>query len=152
MSDLAAPLGFAFLAALLAVVASFTWLAVRAGRLLGSDPPGSRAALVLAALGSVVAFAALGRVISPQYLIWTIPLLALAVAWREWWLAAAVALANVLTLIEFPALYGGVVEGEAVPVILTAWRNVALIAAVGFALAVMLRRVRGLEAAPEPAA
>jgi hypothetical protein len=148
VSELAAPLGFAFLAVLLAVVASFTWLAVRAGRLLGSDPPGSRAALALAALGSVLAFAALGRVISPQYLVWTIPLLALAVAWREWWLAAALTLANVLTLVEFPALYGGLVEGEAVPVIITAWRNVALIAAVGFALAVMLRRVRGLEAAP----
>src|SRR5204863_2354184 len=49
--------------------------------------PDSRT-LVLGSLGSVAAFAAFGKVLSPQFAVWLVPLLALALAWREWWLAA----------------------------------------------------------------
>ena len=54
----------------------------------------TRRAVVLAALGAVAAFACLGRVLSPQYLVWTVPLgrarvrLAPATRWR-WSVALA---------------------------------------------------------------
>ena len=44
--------------------------------------PGDPRAVVLASLGAVAAFACLGRVLSPQFLVWTVPLGALAFAWR----------------------------------------------------------------------
>ena len=80
---------------------------------------GGRAAaarvLVLGSLAAVLAFAALGKVLSPQYLIWIVPLGALALAWRMVALAALVALACVLTQIEFPARYFDLVDRRAVP-------------------------------------
>ena len=68
---------------------------------------------MLASLAATVAFACLGKVLSPQFLIWVIPLLALALAWRMPALAALSALAVVLTLIEFPGLYREVVDRDA---------------------------------------
>ena len=61
---------------------------------------------------AVTAFAALGKVLSPQFLIWVIPLGALAFAWHMHLLAAATGLATVLTQVEFPARYLDVVERE----------------------------------------
>ena len=45
-------------------------------------PRSDRRALVLASLGAVAAFACLGRVLSPQFLVWIVPLGVLAFAWR----------------------------------------------------------------------
>jgi hypothetical protein len=73
-------------------------------------------------------------------MIWLVPLLALAVAWREWWLGGALMLAFVLTLVEFPGLYPGLVHLEQLPTTVVGLRNVALLAALAFALAVMRRR------------
>jgi MFS family permease len=92
--------------------------------------PGDRRAVVLASLGAVAAFACLGRVLSPQYLVWTLPLGVLAFSWRLPELAFAVALATVLTQIEFPALYHELVDREALPVMLVCVRDAVLLAAV----------------------
>jgi Glycosyltransferase family 87 len=108
-----------FVTALVALVAL---LAAAAGR-----RPEPRQ-LVLAALAACTAFALLGKVLSPQFLIWVVPLGALAFAWRMHALAAAVALAALLTHIEFPARYFDVVARETPAIALVAARNLALFA------------------------
>jgi hypothetical protein len=87
-------------------------------------------ALVLASLGAVAAFATFGKVLSPQYLVWTLPLGALALAWRRWALAAAVGAATVLTLVEFPAHYFELRDGAAFPLAVVAVRDLVLVAVV----------------------
>jgi hypothetical protein len=89
--------------------------------------------LVLASLGAVAAFAAFGKVLSPQYLIWVLPLGALALAWRMDALAAAVAAATLLTLVEFPSRYFDLVDGDALPVAVVAVRDAVLVVAVALA-------------------
>ena len=91
-------------------------------------------ALVLASLAATVAFACLGKVLSPQFLTWVIPLMALALAWRMRALAALAALAAVLTLIEFPGLYRDVVDREPLALTLVAVRDLALLGVVGMAI------------------
>jgi hypothetical protein len=90
--------------------------------------------LVLASLTAVAAFAALGKVLSPQYMLWLVPLGALAFAWRLHALAAATAAAAVLTQIEFPARYFDLVDREPFPVAVIAVRNLVLLAVVVLAL------------------
>ena len=90
--------------------------------------------LVLGALAAVLAFAALGKVLSPQYMLWLVPLAALAVAWRIHALAAALIAAAILTQAEFPARYFDLVQGEPLAIALVALRNLALIAALLLAL------------------
>jgi uncharacterized membrane protein len=97
-------------------------------------------AMVLGSLAAVAAFAALGKVLSPQYMLWLVPLGALALAWRHHALAAATAAALVLTQLEFPARYFDLVDREPLPIALVAARNVAL-------LAVLLLALRALRAA-----
>ena len=115
-----------FAAALVALVAL---LCVRAGR-AGADGR----ALVLASLAAVAGFAVLGKVFSPQFVIWVLPLGALACAWRMHGLAAAVALVALLTQVEFPAHYFDVVTREPLAVALVAIRNLALVAVIVLAV------------------
>jgi Glycosyltransferase family 87 len=105
--------------------------------------PGPRD-LVLGSLAAVTAFAAFGKVLSPQYVVWTLPLLALALAWRLHALAAALAAAALLTFAEFPSRYADVVDGDGAAIALVAARDVLLLVAVGLA-------ARALLSAPEPA-
>jgi Glycosyltransferase family 87 len=105
-------------------------LIVCAMRARGADARG----LVLASLAAVAAFAAFGKVLSPQYMVWLVPLGALAFAWRMHALAAAVGLAAVLTQVEFPARYFDLVDGDALPVAVVAVRNLVLLAVVALAL------------------
>jgi Glycosyltransferase family 87 len=90
--------------------------------------------LVLASLTTVAAFAALGKVLSPQYMLWLAPLGALAFAWRLHALAAATAAAAVLTQVEFPVRYFDLVDREPFPVAVIALRNLVLIAVLVLAL------------------
>jgi hypothetical protein len=90
--------------------------------------------LVLASLTAVAAFAALGKVLSPQYMLWLLPLGALAFAWRLHALAAAIAAAAVLTQIEFPVRYFDLVDREPFPVAVVAARNLVLLAVLFLAL------------------
>ena len=121
----------AFVLALLTTVAA---LALAAGR------DNSARALVLASLTATAAFAVLGKVLSPQFLIWIAPLGALAFAWRLYALAGAVALAFVLTLVEFPAHYFDYVDGDWGIVLLVGARDALLLACVAFALVALHRR------------
>ena len=90
--------------------------------------------LVVASLAACAGFALLGKVLSPQFVIWVVPLGALAFAWRMHALAAAVATVAVLTQIEFPAHYFDVVAREPFAIGLVALRNVALAAVIALAL------------------
>ncbi|MEA2450474.1 MAG: hypothetical protein QOG63_2406 [Thermoleophilaceae bacterium] len=91
--------------------------------------PGPRE-LVLGSLAAVAAFATFGKVISPQYLVWTLPLAALALAWRRHALFGVLAGATLLTFVEFPARYSAVVHGVPAAVALVAVRDALLVAAV----------------------
>ena len=124
-------------AAALALLALLAWVAAAAWR-----RPGTRA-LVLAALAAIAASATLGKVLSPQFLIWVAPLGALAVAWRMWPLAAAVAAATLLTLAEFPSRYFDVVAQEPLALALVGMRDAAMLAVVALAVRALLREPRG---------
>jgi hypothetical protein len=110
--------------ALLAVLAGVIALLAR----YAARRPDPRS-LVLASLAAVTAFAVLGKVLSPQFVIWILPLGAMAFAWRMYALAAAVAAAAVLTQLEFPARYFDLVAREPLPLALVTLRNGVLLAA-----------------------
>jgi uncharacterized membrane protein len=114
------------------MVAAIALLSVRAARREGDAPPSERA-LVLGALAATVAFACFGKVLSPQYLIWVVPLGALAFAWRLPALGAAVVAALALTFLEFPGHYADVVHRVPWVLGVVAARDLALIAVVGLA-------------------
>lgn len=108
----------------------------------------ARRRLVLASLAAAAGFAVLGKVLSPQFVIWVVPLGALAFAWRLHALAGAVALVAVLTQVEFPSHYFDVVAREPWALAIVAARNLALLAVVGLAL----RALSVADAAPATAA
>ena len=128
--------------ALTVVFAALLVVAVGLCALACTRDPGPRE-LVLASLAATVAFAVLGKVLSPQYLIWVVPLAALALAWRRYALAATAAGSIALTLVEFPAHYGDVVNREPLATWLVASRNALLLATLWLAL-------RELAARPVP--
>jgi hypothetical protein len=126
-----------------AVSALFAGLMVGLVALLASRVGRTPRDLLLASLAATIAFALFGKVLSPQFVIWALPLGALAVAWRSHALAAAVALAVLLTQVEFPAHYFDVVAREPLALALVAARNAALLAAL--VLAMRLLQARGQE-------
>jgi glycosyl transferase family 87 len=117
-----------------AVSALFAGLLVGLVLLLAGRVGHTRRELVVASLAATIAFALLGKVLSPQFVIWALPLGALAFAWRRYALAAAVALAAILTQVEFPAHYFDVVAREPLALALVAVRNAVLLVALAFAI------------------
>jgi hypothetical protein len=117
-----------------AVSALFAGLMVGLVLLLAIRVGPTRRELVLASLAATLVFALFGKVLSPQFVIWALPLGALALAWRRYALAAAVALAAILTQVEFPARYFDVVAGEPPALMLVALRNAVLFAALVLAV------------------
>jgi hypothetical protein len=117
-----------------AVSALLAGLMVGLVLLLASTVGRTRRDLVLASLAATIAFALFGKVLSPQFVIWALPLGALAFAWRRHALAAAVAIAAILTQAEFPAHYFDVVAREPGALMLVAARNAALLAALALGL------------------
>src|SRR5205823_1692552 len=85
-----------------ALVALWLWFAAR--------PRGNRA-LVAASAGAVVIFVALGKVLSPQFLIWLIPLVPLVRGRRGLVASGLLAAALVLTQLWFPQRYWWLVYG-----------------------------------------
>jgi hypothetical protein len=121
-------------AALVFALALLAALAARGGSGRREATPVAARRLVLASLTAVAAFAALGKVLSPQYMLWLVPLGVLAFAWRLHALASATAAAAVLTQVEFPARYFDLVDRELFPVAVIALRNLVLIAVLVLAL------------------
>ena len=121
-----------FMTALVALVALLC--AGAAGRRGAERALGGRRELVIASLAACIGFALLGKVLSPQYVIWVLPLGALAFAWRLHALAAVVLLAALLTQIEFPAHYFDVVAREPPAIGLVALRNLALAAVIALSV------------------
>ena len=79
--------------------------------------------------------------LSPQFLIWTFPVVALCVAQPRWLpraAALAVAVATVLTQVEFPVRYWDLVALQGAPLTILVVRNLSLIAAAGFAVAALV--------------
>jgi uncharacterized membrane protein len=113
------------------LVALVTLLCVRVAS--GGRDAGARE-LVLASLAACAGFALFGKVFSPQFVTWVLPLGVLAFAWRMHALALAVALVAVLTQIEFPAHYFDVVAREPLAVGVVALRNIALAAVIALTL------------------
>jgi hypothetical protein len=105
-------------------------------------PPGPRE-LVLASLAAVAAFAVLGKVLSPQFLIWVAPLTALAASWRMYPLAATLAAAQALTLVEYPGLYEELERNEHGAMLVVGLRNAVLCAALAMAVRSLLGPARG---------
>jgi hypothetical protein len=88
--------------------------------------------VALAALACVLVFTVFNKVLSPQYMCWTFPLVALVVVGRGAWQRAAGVLtlaAIALTQVEFPHLYWDVVALQRGPVTVVVARNLVLVAA-----------------------
>jgi hypothetical protein len=117
-----------------AVAAVFAGVMVGLVALLAARVGRTPRDLVLASLAGTVAFAVLGKALSPQFVIWALPLGALALAWRSHALAAAIGAAAVLTHIEFPAHYFDAVAREPLALALVALRNAVLLAALVLAV------------------
>jgi len=94
---------------------------------------------MLASLAAIVAFAGLGRVLSPQYLLWVVPLLAMAAAWRMKALVVLTAAACLLTFAEFPSRYFDLMAGEPVAIVINGARNLALLGAMGICAVLLVR-------------
>ena len=128
-----------FLTALVVLVALLCARVATASRAApGPSRPRAPAAgsreLVLASLAACAGFALFGKVFSPQFVIWVLPLGALAFAWRMYALAAAVALVAVLTQVEFPVHYFDVVAREPLALGVVVLRNIALAAVIALCL------------------
>jgi hypothetical protein len=83
-------------------------------------------------LALILALMTFGKVLSPQYFIWTLPAWALVAA-HDRVLAVLGGLTLLLTGIEFPRLYWDILGMHHGPLALLIARNVMLVAAFGFA-------------------
>ena len=117
----------AFAALLVAALAGVVLLVLRGA--------GDERSLVLGSLGAVLAFLALGKVLSPQFAIWLVPFAALAWTLDERALAAALLVAVGLTQLEFPVRYADLVRGESGTIAIVAVRNAVLLGAFAVTLA-----------------
>ena len=101
--------------------------------------PGPRE-LVLAALAATAAYAAFGKVLSPQYMTWAIPLMALALSWRRVAIAATIGVAAVLTFFEFPLRYRDLLSGDSLTVGAVALRDALLVTSVALCVRALSAR------------
>jgi hypothetical protein len=109
-----------FLVVLAAALVAATALAARR-----TDPRH----LVLCAFAALLAFAGLGKVLSPQFVLWLVPFAALAWVWGERLVALLTAAAIGLTQVEFPSRYLDLVNRDGATILLVAARNALLLAA-----------------------
>lgn len=106
------------------------------------------APLLICSAAAVVAFVALGKVLSPQYVAWLVPFAALLLARGQHLAAGLLAAAVALTTVEFPGLYLDLVEGDDGVALLVGARNALLLAA----LWVILARAAAAARSPRPSA
>jgi uncharacterized membrane protein len=95
--------------------------------------------LVLCGFAALLAFVTLGKVFSPQYVIWLAPFAALAWVWGRRLVAGLVGAAIVLTHVEFPSRYFDLINQRHDVIWIVAARNALLLAAL-CALVVALAR------------
>jgi hypothetical protein len=110
----------------------------------------SLAQVPVAVLAVLLVAICTSKVLSPQFLIWTFPVVAMCAAQPRWLprlSAAAVAAAVLLTQVEFPARYWDLVRLEPAPLAILLARNTLLVAAAALAVAAVVR----LRAEAEPA-
>ena len=99
---------------------------------------GSPALVPVAALAVLLVAICASKVLSPQFLIWTFPVVALCVAQSRWLprlAAVAVAVATALTQVEFPARYWDLVALQDGPMAILLARNLTLVVAAALAVA-----------------
>jgi uncharacterized membrane protein len=125
------------------VFAGLVVLALAAIVLLAARRPDARH-MVLCGFAALLAFVTLGKVFSPQYVIWLAPFAALAWVWGRRAVAALVAAAIVLTHVEFPSRYFDLINSKTDVVLIVAARNALLLAALAL-LAAGLWRPRPIE-------
>ena len=95
--------------------------------------------LVLCGFAALLAFVTLGKVFSPQYVIWLAPFAALAWVWRRHAVAALTTAAIVLTQVEFPGRYFDLINVQHDAVVIVAVRNALLLVALGVLVANLAR-------------
>jgi uncharacterized membrane protein len=95
--------------------------------------------LVLSGFAALLAFVTLGKVFSPQYVIWLAPFAALAWVWGHRMVAGLTAAAIVLTHVEFPSRYFDLINEQTGVILIVAARNAVLLVAL-VALVARLRR------------
>jgi hypothetical protein len=105
-------------------------------------------ALVLASLAVTLAFVAFSKVLSPQYVVWLLPLAAVAYGRGARLGPALVALASLVTQLWFPGRYFDVVHQHAWAVVAVGVRNVLLLAALAATARALARSPRRAAAAP----
>jgi hypothetical protein len=115
-------------------------------RLVARRP--TREALVLAALAITLAFVAFSKVLSPQYVVWLLPLAALAAGHGYRLAPALVAVASLTTQLWFPARYFDVVYQHTWAVVAVGVRNVLLLAALAATARALARSPLRAAAAP----
>lgn len=103
---------------------------------------GGREQLLAASAAAVTAFVSLGKVLSPQFLIWLVPLVPLVAGGYGLAGSGLLLAALVLTHLWFPGRYWDLVELDGAPAWLLVSRNAALVALLAV-LVVAIRRVRG---------
>lgn len=116
-----------------AVIATWLLFAVSRGR---------QEQLLAGAAAAVAAFVCLGKVLSPQFLIWLVPIVPLVAGGYGLVASGLLLAALVLTHLWFPSQYWDLVDLQGTPAWLLVWRNAALLVLV-VVLTVAIRRVRG---------
>ncbi|HEV3407703.1 MAG TPA: hypothetical protein VG079_03350, partial [Gaiellaceae bacterium] len=102
----------------------------------------TRDGLLVAAAGAVTAFVAFGKVLSPQFLIWLLPVVPLVGGAAGVAAAAVLASALVLTQLWFPSRYWDLVALEPLPAGFVLARDLALAALFAVLVAAVIRRGR----------
>ena len=103
--------------------------------------------MVLCGFAALLAFVTLGKVFSPQYVIWLAPFAALAWVWGRRAVALLTAAAIVLTHVEFPSRYFDLINVQTDVVVIVAARNALLLVALCVLVAALARCNRGPGAA-----
>jgi hypothetical protein len=99
--------------------------------------------LILAALAATAAATSLGKVVSPQFMLWLVPLAALAWAWRMDALAVVTTAAVAATMTWFPERYFDLVDRDGALLAAVAARNALLVAVLVLVAREVRRGVRG---------
>ncbi len=96
--------------------------------------------VVLTGFAALLAFVTLGKVFSPQYVIWIAPFAALAWVWGQRVVAVLCGAGIVLTHVEFPGRYFDLINEQRDVVLLVAARNVVLLVALVVLLVALVTR------------